>query len=325
MYFVTFPTEPSAVRYALDLYSETQYNSFGWARYAGVLTKSELDDLYAKIQARMTLRTYKQSSRGEAIIEVNNTPHTTLGVDNVFVFVKGSKNDFKITRVVRFNAETETEMEIIKEELYERGTWSDSYLPYYERENISKEYRGENSKSFEQYQQEVRSRSGRQESRGTDRDNRRSKKYGSGYSLVIGEDGEIISETFKRNALPEGDFDAQRVVRLNAETETEMEIIKEELYERGTCSDTYLALYQKQGVAREYREENYPTFAKYREGRSNGEESRGTDRDNRRSKKYGSGYSLVIGEDGEIISETFKRNALPEGDFVPNRKNKHKI
>ena len=213
MYFVTFPTEPSAVRYALDLYSETQYNSFGWARYAGALTKSELDDLYAKIQARMTLRTYKQSSRGEAIIEVNNTPHTTLGVDNVFVFVKGSKNDFKITRVVRFNAETETEMEILKEDLYE----------------------------------------GR------------------------------------------------------------------------TCSDTHIALYQAEGLAREYRREDFPNFAEYREGRSNGEESRGTDRDNRRSKKYGSGYSLVIGEDGEIISETFKRNALPEGDFVPNRKNKHKI
>ena len=202
-------TEPSAVRYAIDLYSETQYNSFGWARYAGVLTKSELDDLYAKIQARMTLRTYKQSSRGEAIIEVNNTPHTTLGVDNVFVFVKGSKNDFKITRVVRFNAETETEMEIIKEELYERGTFSDTHLAFIEQKGFATQHTREGAKSFAEYQ---RLRASRETSRGTDRDNRRSKKYGSGYSLVIGEDGEIISETFKRNALPEGDFDAQSII-----------------------------------------------------------------------------------------------------------------
>ena len=49
---------------------------------------------------------------GEAIIEVNKKPYTTLDVDNVFVFVKGTKDNFRITRTVRFNAEAETEMKL---------------------------------------------------------------------------------------------------------------------------------------------------------------------------------------------------------------------
>ena len=185
------PSGNPDIRFALTDYTEEQYNSFGWANYAGAITTKEIDDLYSKIQPRTTLHTFKQSSKGEAIIEVNKKPHTTLDVDNVFVFVKGTKNNFYINRVVRFNAETETEMEIIKEALYERGTWSDSYLPYYERENIAKEYRRENSKSFEQYKQDQRSGSSRQESRGANQNNRGRAKYRSGYSLNVGEDGEL--------------------------------------------------------------------------------------------------------------------------------------
>ena len=73
-------------------------------------------------------------------------------------------------------------MEIFKETIYEKGTWSDSYLPYFEREGIAKEYRREDFESFEQYQRETRGRSGGQASRGANRDNRKSKKYGSGHT-----------------------------------------------------------------------------------------------------------------------------------------------
>ncbi len=184
-------------------YTKGQYEQFGWAREANALSKNELDDLYSKIQARYTLRTFKRSSKGEAIIKVNNEPHTKLGVNNVFVFVKGTKNNFKISRVVRFDAQTEVEMEIYEEAIYERGTWSDSYLPYFEQEGFAKEYRREDTKSFEQYQQEVRRRSSGQESRGADQDNRGSEEYGSGHSQALGENG----ETNVRYALSDEDGD----------------------------------------------------------------------------------------------------------------------
>ena len=184
-------------------YTQEQYESFGWAREAGGITSSELDDLFSKIQARMSLRTFRRSSRGEAIIEVNNDPHKSLGVDNVFVFVKGSKDNFTITRTVRFNVETETEMEILKEKLYERGTCSDTYLALYQKEGLTREYRREDSPTFATYR---KGRSNGETSRRTNKNNRRSGKYGSGYSLSVGENGETI-ETFadgtvKRYSLP---------------------------------------------------------------------------------------------------------------------------
>ena len=101
--------------------TEKQYTDFGWARHAKAISKNELDDLYSKLQEKGSLKRFPQSSKGEAVIEVNDKPHTTLGVNDVFVFVTGTKNNPQIKKVVRFQAETDTEMEIIKEKLYERG------------------------------------------------------------------------------------------------------------------------------------------------------------------------------------------------------------
>ena len=174
-------------------YTEEQYNRFGWARAENALSKAELDDLYAKVQARSTLRTFKQSKNGEAIIEVNRKPHTTLDIDNVFVFVKGKKDDFRITRVVRFDVQTETEMDNIRRVLYEGRTCNDTYIRFNEEKGLAREYRREDLQSFAEYSKErtERGASNGETSRGTDTDNRRSEKYRSGYSLHVGEDGKI--------------------------------------------------------------------------------------------------------------------------------------
>ena len=172
-------------------YTKEQYESFGWASEAGGITTEELDDLFAKIKSRTGLKTFKQSSRGEAIIEVNNDPHKTLGVDNVFVFVKGTRNNFRIARTVRFDAETETEMEILKERLYERRAFSDTHLAYLEQQGFATQYTREGAKSFSEYQE---LRESRKTSRGTNQDNRGQKQYRGGYSLDIGENGEITEK-----------------------------------------------------------------------------------------------------------------------------------
>lgn len=189
-------------------YTEEQYNSFGWARVAGAISSAELDDLYAKIQARPTLRTFKRSSRGEAVVEVNGKPHTTLDTDNVFVFVKGTKTDFTISRVVRFDVATETEMDNIRRDLYEGRTCSVSYIGFYQKEGLAREYRAEDYSAFDAYSER---RSNRETGRRTDTYYRRSQKYRSGYSLHIGRNGEIVerfgdeSRVTKQYALPETD------------------------------------------------------------------------------------------------------------------------
>ncbi|MBQ7779976.1 MAG: hypothetical protein IJ404_05720, partial [Clostridia bacterium] len=152
---------------AVDKYSPKQYNDFGWARYAEAISKNELDDLYSKIQEKGSLKKFMQSGYGEAIIEVNDDPHSTLGVDNVFVFVTGTKNNPVINKVVRFDIETETEMEVIKEQLYERRTFSYTYYSFLREKGLAREYRKKSAVNYIGYRQEVRERSGRGDSNGT--------------------------------------------------------------------------------------------------------------------------------------------------------------
>ena len=117
-------TSDPDIRYSLsqkpiDEYTKTQYNAFGWARYAGAISKNELDDMYSKIQKKPSLKEIKQSSRGEAIIEVNNKHNTTLATNNVFVFVTGAKDDPQITRVLRANLFDEASIDIVRKDIYE--------------------------------------------------------------------------------------------------------------------------------------------------------------------------------------------------------------
>ena len=153
---------------ALDNYTEKQYNNFGWARATGAITKNELDDLYSKLQTKGTMKAFPQSKNGEAIVEVNDNPNTTLGVNNVLAFVVGTKDNPIITRIVRFDAETDTEMEIIKEDLYEGGTFSNPYYSFLEAEGFAREYRKESAISYNEYARKVRSGSSGAESNRTD-------------------------------------------------------------------------------------------------------------------------------------------------------------
>ncbi len=152
---------------SIDQYSQKQYNDFGWARYAEAISKNELDDLYSKIQEKGSLKKFTQSGYGEAIIEVNDDPHSTLGVDNVFVFVTGTKNNPAINKVVRFDIETETEMEIIKEQLYERRTFSYTYYSFLREKGLAREYSKKSAVNYNEYSQKVRSGSSRGDSNGT--------------------------------------------------------------------------------------------------------------------------------------------------------------
>ncbi len=152
---------------SLDKYTEKQYNDFGWARDAEAITKNELDDLYSKLHEKRSLKQFMQTSRGEAVVEVNDDPHANLGVDNVFAFVTGTKNNPQITRVVRINAFTEDEMELFREEIYFYARNGYRTLEAYARalgEEFIRYYDRSSSASYREYTDFTRAQRGGAES-----------------------------------------------------------------------------------------------------------------------------------------------------------------
>lgn len=195
------------------VYTENQYNHFGWAREVGAISKNELDDLYSKIQQSKSLSSFKKSENGEYIVEVNDAPNTMLGVNNVFVFVKGAKANFIITRTIRFDAQTEIEMEIYKEVLYEGRTCRDTYLSLYQAQGLTREYRRKDTSTFVEY---AKRRVDGEASRRAYRDNRRSDEYRNGYTFASGEvrKNEIASDGDEIRYSREGNGEKRNRVRI---------------------------------------------------------------------------------------------------------------
>ncbi|MBQ8743315.1 MAG: hypothetical protein IJZ03_08095 [Clostridia bacterium] len=171
----------------VDNYTEEQYNNFGWARYAEAISFNELEDLYSKIQEKGSLRRFKHSANGEAIIEVNNKPKTSLDVDNVFVFVTGTKNVPKITRVLRVALFNENDMEKVRKHIYAReqkysNARTSAIVGNIYFEELVFEYRREDFGDYQEYRNEIGKQSSRSESEGDpgtyrDRDQREGTAY----------------------------------------------------------------------------------------------------------------------------------------------------
>ncbi|MBQ8178314.1 MAG: hypothetical protein IJ033_03880 [Clostridia bacterium] len=129
------PTNNEDIRYSyrptnslIDNYTEKQYNDFGWARVNEVLTANENSDFkkkYREIKAGRQKEIHK-TSRGEIMVAVNDMAGDHFGVNNVIVFAKGSYDNYKILRVIRINLESETDIEIVREEIYrnENKPWT---------------------------------------------------------------------------------------------------------------------------------------------------------------------------------------------------------
>ena len=148
--------ETTKFHFSLDKYSQKQYNSFGWAREADAVTKNELDDMHSKLQEKRSFKKFPQSPNGEAIIEVNDKPHTTLGANNTFLFVTGTENDPEITRVVKVNMFDEDSIEVFRKGIYESSSnrtletyarrIGEEFLRYYDRSDYA-DYREYANKS----------------------------------------------------------------------------------------------------------------------------------------------------------------------------------
>ena len=143
------PTTNADIRFSLkdiDNYTEKQYNDFGWARVNEVLTYRENGNFrteYAKIK-RGTSNNIHKTASGEIIVAVNDMVGKEFGVDNVLVYAKGSYQNYQITKVVRINLNNETDIEIVRDYIYEREssrTRESTAIGNYYEEELIREYR----------------------------------------------------------------------------------------------------------------------------------------------------------------------------------------
>ncbi len=128
------PTRANDIRFSLkdkadiNQYTERQYNDFGWARVNGVLSANENYNFKEKYRAikDKTLKNLVKSASNEIIVEANNMKGADFAVNNTLVYAKGPYEDYKITKVIKINLNTETDIEFIRRSIYEweqRG-WS---------------------------------------------------------------------------------------------------------------------------------------------------------------------------------------------------------
>ena len=79
-----------------------------------------------------------------------------LGVNNVFVFAKGTKRSYFITRTVRFDAKSEGEMETYENQIYAGGSDIDQGIAFLEAIDLAKQYVRADSKGFVEYSRNKR-------------------------------------------------------------------------------------------------------------------------------------------------------------------------
>lgn len=116
------PTLSPDIRYslsAIDDYTEKQYNDYGWVRVNDVLSGREYADFNGKMNNLSAEIRRSRTANGEYIIPVNDMKGEQFGVDNVLVFAKGTYQNPKVTRVIRIGLDNETDIEIIRSDIYE--------------------------------------------------------------------------------------------------------------------------------------------------------------------------------------------------------------
>ena len=149
----------------IDKYSQKQYNRFGWARYTGAVTFNELNDLQSKMHIKNKKK--RRTSYGESIYEINNTPETGEGVNNVIAFTKGKADNFTVERVVRIYAYDEDIVETFRKDIYENTGYR--ALENFARAmgyDLVRYYDRKNSQSYGEYVVEKRSQRSGSESEG---------------------------------------------------------------------------------------------------------------------------------------------------------------
>ena len=102
----------------VDIYTEKQYNNWGWAVHSGALTAKELDRLEsfdgAKLHGEQSVR--GKTKEGHSILAIG----AEHGIDNVVAIVSGrTLGNPKIERVYRIDSDNETYNQDVRKDIYD--------------------------------------------------------------------------------------------------------------------------------------------------------------------------------------------------------------
>ena len=108
----------------INLYTEKQYNDFGWARVNGVLSTNENENFKTKYNAikKGTNNNIHKTLNGEYIVETNNMKGEDFAVNNVLVYANGPFGEPNISKVIRISLDNETSIELVRDTIYEYET-----------------------------------------------------------------------------------------------------------------------------------------------------------------------------------------------------------
>ncbi len=106
---------------AIEIYTEEQYNSFGWARGNDILNEGQNEDYKTKFAKALNGdKSFYKTSSGEFMIPVSDINDTQMeGINNVIVYAKGTIDNPIITRVLEIDGDNETILAELRSEIYE--------------------------------------------------------------------------------------------------------------------------------------------------------------------------------------------------------------
>ena len=161
----------------IDSYTEKQYNDYGWVRANDVISSRQWADFNSKFtQAKKGTGQFVKTKSGDFIISVNDMTGDSFGVDNVLVYVRGSLENPKISKIVKINLESETDIDIVRRGIYEYeksgNTQASAFVASMYGQEIVGEYTQQTLPDYREYSRERGTRGGGEESGRVDGVNR---------------------------------------------------------------------------------------------------------------------------------------------------------
>ena len=101
-------------------YTPRDYKNYGWARANNILNAGQNKDFTSKFaQAVNGYGAFPKTSSGEFMIPVSDIYGDSEGVNNTIVYCKGTIARPIITRIVKIDADNETEADLERRDLYD--------------------------------------------------------------------------------------------------------------------------------------------------------------------------------------------------------------
>ena len=99
------------------VYTQEQYERFGWAVFGGLIEPGHISDLETKIKVTNPRNKYPVTPSNELIIAVNPLTEKNWSINNTLLFVKGNPTNWEISRIVQVHLYDETSLEVVRKEI----------------------------------------------------------------------------------------------------------------------------------------------------------------------------------------------------------------